>query len=193
VYRSPIGHDVPLLPVGQYSPSELAALVDECRAAGLLVADPTADPPSVFVHWWTAFELHRLLTEQQRGGEITDAHRLSRRVLARRAAEYWRWRISAWPQDHRAQREAGYHPQVSELSREIPSEGRHRATNFLGAIGLHRRNLGLPRQYPGLPGHNLGLPRRYPGLPGRNLGLPGRDPGLPRRANSGKTRGSLVD
>jgi hypothetical protein len=39
------------------------------------VADPTADPPSVFVHWWTAFELHRLLAEQQRGGEITDAHR----------------------------------------------------------------------------------------------------------------------
>ncbi len=124
VYRSPIGHDVLLLPVGQYSPAELAALVDECRAAGLLVADPATDPPSVFVHRWTAFELHRLLTEQQRGGEITDAQR--------RAAEYWRWRITAWPLDHRAQSAAGYHLlQVSELSREIPPEGRHRATNRL--------------------------------------------------------------
>jgi hypothetical protein len=124
VYRSPIGHDVLLLPVGQYSPAELAALVDECRAAGLLVADPAEEPPSVFVQRWTAFELHRLLTEQQRGGEITDAER--------RAAEYWRWRITAWPQDHRAQSAAGYHLlQVSELSREIPPEGRHRAANRL--------------------------------------------------------------
>jgi len=128
-----------LLPVGQYSPAELAALVDECRAAGLLVADPAADPPSAFVHRWTTFELHRLLTEQQRGGEITDAHR--------RAAEYWRWRITVWPQDHRAQRETGYEPlQVSELSREIPPEGRHCATNFLGAIGAFP---GAIRAFPG--------------------------------------------
>ena len=76
----------------------------------------------MFVHRWTAFELHRLLTEQQRGGEITDAQR--------RAAEYWRRRITAWPLDHRAQSAAGYHLlQVSELSREIPPEGRHRAAN----------------------------------------------------------------
>ena len=124
VHRSPIGHDVLLFPVGQYSPAELAALVDECRAAGLLVADPAGDEPSMFVHRSTAFELHRLLTERQRCGEITDAHR--------RAAEYWRRRSTASPQDHRAQSEAGYHLlQVRELSREIRPEGRHRAISRL--------------------------------------------------------------
>ncbi len=124
VYRSPIGRDVPMGPVGQYRPAELVALVDECRAAGLLAADPAEDSPSLFVHRWTALELHRLLTGQQRGGEITDAHR--------RAAEYWRWRITACPGDHRAQGEAGYHLlQVSELSPEIPPEGRYHAKNRL--------------------------------------------------------------
>ncbi len=120
VYRAPIGRDVLLLPVGQYSPAELGRLLDECRATGLLAADPADDPPSVFVHRWTAFELHRRLAERQRGGEVTDAHR--------RAAEYWRWRITGWPHDHRAQSEASYHlRQVSELSRQAPAEGRHRA------------------------------------------------------------------
>ena len=86
----------------------------------LLAAGPAADPPSVFVHRWTAFELHRRLAGRQRGGEVTDAHR--------RAAEYWRWRITAWPHDHQAELEAGYHLlQVIEPSRQAPSEGRHRA------------------------------------------------------------------
>jgi hypothetical protein len=120
VYRAPIGRDVLLLPVGQYSPAELAGLLDECRASGLLAADSADDPPSVFVHQWTAAELHRRLAERQRGGEVTDAHR--------RAAEYWRWRITAWPHDHHAEREASYHLlQVSELTRQAPAEGRHRA------------------------------------------------------------------
>ena len=120
VYRAPIGRDVLLLPVGQYSPAELGRLLDECRATGLLAADPAEDPPSVFVHRWTAFELHRRLADRQRGAEVTDAHR--------RAAEYWRWRISGWPHDHRAQSEASYHLlQVSELSQQAPAEGRHRS------------------------------------------------------------------
>ena len=120
VYRAPIGRDVLLLPVGQYSPAELAGLLDECRATGLLAADPADDPPSVFVHRWTAFELHRRLAERQRGGEVIEAHR--------RAAEYWRWRITAWPHDHRAEREASYHLlQVSDLTRQTPAEGRQRS------------------------------------------------------------------
>jgi hypothetical protein len=169
VYRSPIGHDVLLLPVGPYSPSELAALVDEFRAAGLLVADPTADPPSVFVHWWTAFELHRLLTEQQRGGEITDAHR--------RAAENWRWRITAWPQDHRAQREAGYHPQVSELSRGDPVRRpapRYklpwRYWAFTGAIWA------FPDSIQAFPGVIWAFPRSIRAFPGVIWAFPGPSP-----------------
>ena len=120
VYRAPIGRDVLLLPVGQYSPAELAGLLGECRATGLLAADPADDPPLVFVHRWTAVELHRRLAERQRGGEVIEAHR--------RAAEYWRWRITAWPHDHRAEREAGYHLlQVSDLTRQTPAEGGHRS------------------------------------------------------------------
>ena len=120
VYRAPVGRDVLLLPVGQYSPAELAGLLDECRATGLLAADSADDPPSVFVHRWTAVELHRRLAERQRGGEVIQAHR--------RAAEYWRWRITAWPHDHRAEREAGYHLlQVSDLTRQAPAGGRHRS------------------------------------------------------------------
>jgi hypothetical protein len=120
VFRAPIGRDVLLLPVGQYSPAELAGLLGECRATGLLATGPGDDPPSVFVPRWTAFELHRRLAERQRGGELTEAHR--------RAAEYWRWRITARPHDHRAGREAGYHLlQVSELTRQAPAEGGHGA------------------------------------------------------------------
>ena len=120
VYRAPIGRDVLLLPVGQYRPAELAGLLDECRATGLLAADPADDPPSVLVHRWTAFELHRRLAERQRGGEVIEAHR--------RAAEYWRWRITAWPHDHRAEREASYHLlRVSDLTRQTPAEGRQRS------------------------------------------------------------------
>ena len=116
VYRAPVGRDVLLLPVGQYSPAELAGLLDECRATGLLAADPADDPPSVFMHRWTAVELHRRLAERQRGGEVIEAHR--------RAAEYWRWRIAAWPHDHSAEREVGYHLlQVSDLTRQTPAEG----------------------------------------------------------------------
>jgi len=120
VYRAPIGRDVLLLPVGRYSPAELAGLLDECRVTGLLAADPADDPPSVFVHRWTAVELHRRLAERQRGGEVIEAHR--------DAAGYWRWRLTAWPHDHRAEREASYHLlQVSDLTRQAPADGGHRS------------------------------------------------------------------
>src|ERR1017187_6880090 len=69
VYRSPVGHDVLLLPGRQYSRAAgLAGLVAECAATGLLAADPGCEPPSVFVHRWTACELHRRLAEAKRGG-----------------------------------------------------------------------------------------------------------------------------
>jgi hypothetical protein len=102
VYRAPVGRDVLLLPGRQHSRAAgLAGLVAECEATGLLAADPSCEPPSVFVHRWTAGELHRRLAEAQRGGEVTDAHH--------RAAEYWRRRITAWPQDRHAPLEASYH------------------------------------------------------------------------------------
>lgn len=102
VYRAPVGRNVLLLPGGRCSRADgLAGLVAECEATGLLAADPGGEPPSVFVHRWTACELHRRLAETQRGDEVTDAHG--------RAAEYWRQRIAAWPQDRHAPLEASYH------------------------------------------------------------------------------------
>ncbi len=102
VYRAPVGQDVLLLPGRQHSRAAgLAGLVGECAATGLLAADPGDEPPSVFMHRWTACELHRRLAEAQRGGEATDAHH--------RAAEYWRRRITACPQDRHAPLEASYH------------------------------------------------------------------------------------
>jgi len=102
VYREPVGSHVLLLPAGQpRQAAGLTGLVAECAAAGLLTADYSGELPSVFVHRWTAGELHRRLTRQRRGEEVADAHR--------RAAEYWRWRISSWPHDRHALHEASYH------------------------------------------------------------------------------------
>ncbi len=102
VYREPVGSHVLLLPAGQpRQAAGLTGLVAECAAAGLLTADYSGELPSVFVHRWTATELHRRLAREQRGEEIADAHR--------RAAEYWRWRISSWPHDRHALHEASHH------------------------------------------------------------------------------------
>ncbi len=102
VYREPVGSHVLLLPAGQpRRAAGLTGLVAECVAAGLLTADYSGELPSVFVHRWTASELHRRLAAERRGEEVADAHR--------RAAEYWRWRISSWPHDRHALHEASYH------------------------------------------------------------------------------------
>jgi hypothetical protein len=102
VYRAPIGLNALLLPVGQYSAdsADAAALVAECEASALLAADLDGDPPSVFVHRWTASGLHRRLAETRRGGELAEAHR--------RAAEYC-WCIATWPDDPQVRLEASYH------------------------------------------------------------------------------------
>jgi hypothetical protein len=102
VYREPVGSHVLLLPAGQARQAAgLTGLVAECAAAGLLTADYSGELPSVFVHRWTASRLHQRLVRERRGEEVADAHR--------RAAEYWRWRISSWPHDRHALHETSYH------------------------------------------------------------------------------------
>jgi hypothetical protein len=111
VYRTPIGLNALLLPVGQYraDPADAVGLVAECEARSLLTAHPDDDPPSVFVHRWTACGLHRRLAETQRGGEVAEAHR--------RAAEYC-WCVATWPDDPHARLEASYHLlQAGDLGR----------------------------------------------------------------------------
>jgi hypothetical protein len=109
-YRAPIGRDVLLLPVGQYSPAELTSLLDEVRATGV----------------------HELLATRGRDANLADAHH--------RAAEYWRWRLTSWPQDRHAQREARFHLlRVSELDQQAQAEGRHRAPRPSAGRRLRRR------------------------------------------------------
>jgi hypothetical protein len=84
------------------------------------------------VHPWTATEVQQLLLARDRGAELADAHH--------RAAEYWRWRLTSWPQDEHAQREARYHLlQVNELERPAGAEGRHRADRDVPMGRLRRR------------------------------------------------------
>jgi hypothetical protein len=122
VYRSPVGCHAALLPVGRQPESaesaEFADLVAECESAGLLTADRGTTPPTVFVHRWTACELHRRLAEADRDGEVTDAHR--------RAAGYWRRRITVSPQDRRALLEANHHLHQAgdQDHQDLPGAGR---------------------------------------------------------------------
>ncbi len=86
----------------------------------------------MFVHRWTACELHRRLAEAHRLDEVIDAHR--------RAAEYWRRRITAWPHDLHAPLEASYHLfQAGDLARQQqPAAGRTAMTvgRRLALLGL---------------------------------------------------------
>jgi hypothetical protein len=83
---------------------DLDELLDVLRTTSLLSTGP--DGSGLFVHRWTATELERLDREQDpdRTG-LAGRHRL--------AAEYWRWRVTVWPQDRNAdlhdQLEARYH------------------------------------------------------------------------------------
>ena len=100
-------------PVPPYSePADLGGLVAACAAAGLLTvgfaapggpADQSgvgrtgatpSDLPTVCVDRRTASELHRVLEAGGRGHDLAAAHV--------RAAEYWRWRAAAGPQERRA-------------------------------------------------------------------------------------------
>ena len=72
--------------------------VAECEAAGLLTAGPARE---LFVHRWTAGELHRRLGEIGLGEQLADAHR--------HAAGYWRSRATAAPIGDGAHLEARFH------------------------------------------------------------------------------------
>ncbi|MGI9000361.1 MAG: trypsin-like peptidase domain-containing protein [Pseudonocardia sp.] len=73
------------------APDDLTSLVEACTASSLLALDTHPDQTRVFVHRWTATELHRRWTTRGHRDRLTDAHQ--------RAAEYWQWRVQVWPQD----------------------------------------------------------------------------------------------
>jgi tetratricopeptide (TPR) repeat protein len=81
-------------------PRQLAA----CQTASLLTISSHDGQPRYFVHRWTATEL-AARTVSQPHPVLADAHR--------QAAQYWQWRVRAWPQDRAADvhdlLEARYH------------------------------------------------------------------------------------
>ena len=109
VYREPADRDALLFQVGQpdlaaawapgrpspappyREPANLDWMIAECQSAGLLIPGfPSAG--TIFVDRWTAGELNRVLDSANRGPDLVAAHQ--------RAAEYWRWRAEARPQEH---------------------------------------------------------------------------------------------
>jgi tetratricopeptide (TPR) repeat protein len=113
VYREPVDRNALLFQVGRHdwaaawtpgrqgpvppyqAPPDLAALVAECAADGLLIlGGPATEPATVFADPPVASELRRLLEAANRAPDLAAAHR--------RAAGYWRWRAVAWPQERRA-------------------------------------------------------------------------------------------
>jgi hypothetical protein len=114
-------------PVPPYeAPPDLAALVAECAANGLLtLGGAGTEPASVFVERPVASELRRLLEAADRAPDLAAAHR--------RAAGYWRWRAAAWPQERRADlhdllearhhlRQAGQTAEACELTEAVCSQ-----------------------------------------------------------------------
>ncbi len=76
------------------APRGLPEMLDACVASSLLGAEDGEDGRVLFVHRWTGGELMRAAAADGQGEAITAAHR--------RAAEYWLWRVSVWPQSRRA-------------------------------------------------------------------------------------------
>ena len=107
-------------------PPDLAALVAECAANGLLTLGAAGtEPASVFVERPVASELRGLLEAANRAADLKAAHR--------RAAGYWRWRSAAWPQERRADlhdllearhhlRQAGQTAEACGLTEEVCSQ-----------------------------------------------------------------------
>jgi tetratricopeptide (TPR) repeat protein len=143
VYRTPFDRNAIAFQLGQHDwtaarapdrrgpappyqlPSELADLLTECASAGMLLT-LAGSQPEVGGCWqvepWFASEVHARLTAAGRAAELASAHR--------RAAEYWQWRATAWPQDRRSDLndllEARYHlfsagdsEQGSEITRVV--------------------------------------------------------------------------
>ncbi len=73
------------------APDNLRRLVDACTSCSLLAVDSSQQSTELFVHRWTASELHRRWARTGHGDQITAAHL--------RAAAYWQWRVQVWPQN----------------------------------------------------------------------------------------------
>jgi len=71
-------------------PEQFRALLGACLSSSLLSGTAGEEGVRFFAHRWTASELDRRLTDADRAAELTEAHD--------RAAGYWQWRVSVWPQ-----------------------------------------------------------------------------------------------
>jgi tetratricopeptide (TPR) repeat protein len=115
VYREPADRNAVLFQVGRHDwaaarahdiqgptppyhpPADLTELTTAGADAGLLSlsgAEGAGGIPALFMAGWIADELHRILVTAGRHADLMDAHR--------QAAEFWKWRATAWPQERQA-------------------------------------------------------------------------------------------
>jgi tetratricopeptide (TPR) repeat protein len=115
VYREPADRNAVLFQVGRHDwaaarahdiqgptppyhpPADLTELTTTGADAGLLNlsgAEATGGIPALFMEGWIADELHKVLVAAGRHADLMDAHR--------QAAEFWKWRAAAWPQERQA-------------------------------------------------------------------------------------------
>jgi hypothetical protein len=115
VYREPADRNAVLFQVGRHDwaaarahdiqgptppyhpPADLTELTATCADAGLLSLSGAAAAegvPAVFMADWIAGELHQILVTAGRHADLMEAHR--------QAAEFWKWRAAAWPQERQA-------------------------------------------------------------------------------------------
>lgn len=71
-------------------PAGMERMIDAAVEASLLTEIAEQGDRRLFVHRWTAGELHRRAEEEGGASKLAAAHR--------KAAEYWRWRVAIWPQ-----------------------------------------------------------------------------------------------
>lgn len=144
------------------APADLRRLIETCAASSLLVLDASADEPRVFVHRWTATELHRRWVDHGQHDQLNDAHL--------RAVEYWQWRVRVWPQDRQRDLE-----NLLEARHHLLAAGRPDAATALTEIvcsWLHdwcawdREEALIRDTLAHLPGH-LGPPPLCLGNPAR--------------------------
>ncbi|BCY07004.1 tetratricopeptide repeat protein [Actinoplanes sp. L3-i22] len=69
---------------------DLAAPLGACTSSSLLTETTPRGQAYVFVHRWTASELHRREHADGNTAALLNAHQ--------HAADYWRWRVEVWPQ-----------------------------------------------------------------------------------------------
>lgn len=105
-------------------------LAGRLARSSLLGVEGGVEDGWLFVHRWTASELARRWTTHGMADEVVSAHR--------RAADYWQWRVTVWPQD----RDADLHDLLEARHHLLAADDIDAANFATEAISSELYNLG---------------------------------------------------